>query len=117
MSAEVKWLPTWPAAPGYSQSMSTPSKMPAPVPGPPYPPGLFGRLPLMNMSMQEETSALREASVAAASEKYFEYVQPPSDIRIFRFGCLALSFLSWLKLPAIGWLNTSPTPSTLMSAP
>ena len=51
--------------------MSKPSKIPAAVPGPPKPPAA-GMLPLMNMSMQELTNFLREASVAAASEKYFE---------------------------------------------
>src|SRR5262249_37157357 len=95
--------------------MSTPSKMPAAVPGPPYPPWA-GRLPLMNMSMQELTNFLRDASVAATSEKYFEYVQPPIDTRIFRFGYLAFSSLSWLKLPASGWFQTSACPLTAMSA-
>lgn len=52
------------------------------APAPPY----SGRLPLMYMSMQEETNFLRAASVAATSEKYFEYVQPPSETTIFRFG-------------------------------
>jgi hypothetical protein len=55
---------------------------------------------------------LRDASVAATSEKYFEYVQPPSDTRILRFGFSALSFLSWLKLPRNGSKPVSPTPST-----
>src|ERR1700759_3885338 len=93
--------------------MSKPSKMPAADPGPPKPPWT-GRLPLMNMSMQEETSFCRLAAVAAASEKNFEYAQPPSDSRIFRFGCLALSFLSWLNVPTMGWLKLSPPPATLM---
>ena len=93
-----------------------PSKMPAAVPAPPKP-STTGRSPLRNMFTQELTKALRLASVEAASEKYFEYVQPPIEIRIFRFGYFALSFFSWLKLPWIGWFQTSPTPSTLMSAP
>ena len=33
----------------------------------------------MNMSMQEETSAGRDGAVSAASEKNFDYVQPPID--------------------------------------
>ena len=48
----------------------------------------------MNMSMQEATNACRDAAVAAASEKYFEYVQPPSEISTFRFGYFALSSLA-----------------------
>ena len=71
----------------------------------------------MNMSIQDETSFLRLASVAAASEKYFEYVQPPSENTIFNFGFFIFSFLSWLNVPTMGWLNVSPTPSTLMSGP
>ena len=72
----------------------------------------------MNMSMQELTNFLREASVAAASEKYFEYVQPPIETAgSSGSGACAFSFLSWLKLPAIGWFQASATPSTLMSAP
>lgn len=71
----------------------------------------------MNMSMQELTSFLRLASVAAASEKYLEYVQPPIDATIFSLGYFAFSSLSWLKLPTIGWSHLSATPFTLMSAP
>jgi hypothetical protein len=33
----------------------------------------------MNMSMQDETNFCREAAVAARSEKYLEYVQPPRE--------------------------------------
>jgi len=95
--------------------MSKPEKIPAAVPSPPYPP-CEGRLPLMNMSMQELTNFFREASVAATSEKYFEYVQPPIDTRILRLGYFAFSSLSWLKLPASGWPKTSAWPFTLMSA-
>src|SRR5689334_22515064 len=57
--------------------MSNPSKIPATAPGPPCTPSWTGRLPLMNMSMQEDTNFFRDASLAATSEKYFEYVQPP----------------------------------------
>jgi hypothetical protein len=71
----------------------------------------------MNMSMQELTNFLRLASVLATSEKYLEYVQPPIETRIFRFGYLALSSLSWLKLPTSGWFQVSAVPSTLMSEP
>src|SRR2546421_5346277 len=102
LSFGLTWLPGCPSLPGHSQSRSMPSKTPAAEPGPPCP--LYaGRLPLMYMSMQELTSFLRDASVAAASEKNFEYVQPPIDIRIFRFGNFAFRCLSWLKLPCNGW--------------
>jgi hypothetical protein len=70
----------------------------------------------MYMSMQDRTNFLREASVAATSEKYFENVQPPIVTRVLRFGCLALSFLSWLKFPFSGSPQLSATPSTLSSA-
>src|SRR5438067_3080160 len=117
VSFGLTWLPRCPPGePGYSQSMSKPSKIPAATPAPPWTPSCTGRLPLMNMSMQEDTNFLRDASVAATSEKYFEYVQPPSDSSTFRFECRDLSFLSWLKLPASGWLNVSATPSTLVLA-
>ena len=62
--------------------------------------------------MQEETSACRDAAVRAASEKNFEYVQPPIDSCTLRFVYFALSSLSWLKLPFSGWLNVSATPLT-----
>src|ERR1700710_1659033 len=88
-----------------------PSKMPAATPWPPAPP-LTGRLPLIQVSMQELTNFLREASVAATSEKYFEYVQPPSDTSTFRLGYLAFSFLSWFRLPRSGANPSSATPST-----
>ncbi len=70
----------------------------------------------MNMSMQEETNFLRDASVLATSEKNLEYVQPPRETSTLRFGCLAFSFLIWLKLPLSFWSQTSATPSTLWSA-
>src|ERR1700712_3846831 len=95
--------------------MSKPSKMPAADPAPPKPPWT-GRLPLMNMSMQEETNFCRLALVAATSEKYFEYVQPPIDSTILRFGFFAFSFLSWLNVPTRGWFQVSATPSTLVEA-
>lgn len=56
------------------------------------------------------------ASVFAASWKYLEYVQSPSDMLIFSFGYFAFSSLNWLKTPTIGWSQTSPTPSTLSAA-
>src|SRR5439155_26152662 len=88
-----------------------PSKIPAALPGPPAP--LYaGRLPFRYRSMQDDTSFLREASVAAASEKNLEYVQPPIDMRTCSFGYLALSFLSWLKLPRSGSQPVSAWPST-----
>ncbi|GAA2428218.1 hypothetical protein GCM10010433_30220 [Streptomyces pulveraceus] len=66
----------------------------------------------MYMSMQEETNFLREASVAATSEKYFEYVQPPSETTILRFGWSFFSFFSWLKFPRSVPQPSSATPST-----
>src|SRR5436190_15761842 len=106
--------------PGYSQSMSIPSKRPAATPSPPacvgQPP--VGRLPLMIRSMQEETNAARAADVEATSEKYFDSVHPPIDITTFRFGCAALSLTSWLKFPNRCWSGfdgSSATPSTLVS--
>lgn len=66
--------------------------------------------------MQEATSFLREASVFAASWKNLEYVQPPSEMLIFRWGYLAFSSLNWLKTPTIGWSHLSATPSTLSAA-
>ena len=62
--------------------------------------------------MQEATSACREAAVSAASEKNFEYVQPPIETCTDRFGYFALSSRSWLKLPFSGWSNVSATPLT-----
>src|SRR6478609_7420740 len=97
--------------------MSMPSKMPAALAAPPAasPATPVGRLPFRNMSMQDETSFLREASVAAASEKYLEYVQPPSERVIRRFGFFALSWRSWLKLPFSGCSHSSVEPSTEMA--
>ncbi|CAM5258471.1 hypothetical protein SCALM49S_04450 [Streptomyces californicus] len=66
----------------------------------------------MYRSMQEETSALREAAVRTASEKWVDQLQPPSEIMTLRPGCLAFSSRSWLKLPASGWVSVSATPST-----
>src|SRR3954469_19698385 len=93
-----------------------PSNTPAPVPAPPVPSEDTGRLPLMNMSMQELTNFFRDASVLAASEKNLEYVQPPIDTSTLRFGYLAFSFLIWLKLPFSFWSHVSATPSTLLAA-
>ena len=59
---------------------------------------------------------VRDSGVAAASEKYFDRVQPPSEISTRSFGLAFLSSASWLRLPAIGWPATSATPSTLFSA-
>src|SRR5262249_16086370 len=101
--------------PTYSQSRSKPSKIPAPVPGPPYPP-CAGRLPLRNMSMQLDTNFCRLAAVLATSLKYLESVQPPMDATTLRFGYFAFSSLIWLKLPTIGWLQVSATPETLVEA-
>ena len=64
--------------------------------------------------MQELTSFLRLASVLAASEKYLEYVQPPSETTTCRFGYFFSSSWSWWKLPFSGWLNVSLEPSTLI---
>ena len=54
--------------------------------------------------------------MSAASEKYFEPVQPPSEISTRSFGFFFLSSAIWLRLPLIGWPATSATPSTLFSA-
>src|SRR2546423_2068044 len=94
--------------PGYSQSMSIPSKSPAATPAPPdcsgQPP--VGRLPLIRRSMQDWTKASREAFVAATSEKYFDSVQPPSDMTTRKPGCAAFSFISWLKFPKTCWFGS-----------
>ncbi len=66
--------------------------------------------------MQDATKALREAGVSAASEKWVDQLQPPSEISTLRPGCLALSSRSWLKLPASGWSQVSATPSTEFAA-
>ena len=62
---------------------------------------MSGRLPLMYRSMQEATEAARLAG-SAMLQKYFDQVQPPSEMYTLRFGYFALSCLSWLKLPASG---------------
>ena len=111
--------------PGYSQSTSIPSKTPAAEPGPPADGGQIvagsdGRLPFSSRSTHEATNAWRVAGVAATSEKYFEPVQPPSDITTRRLGCAAFSFSSWLKFPYrcwFGFAESSAMPSTLWSAP
>ncbi len=69
----------------------------------------------MNRSMQLDTNAARLAG-NAASEKYFDQVQPPKEMFTLRPGYFALSSLSWLKFPASGWLNVSATPSTESAA-
>ena len=45
--------------------------------------------------------------VRAALPKPPDQVQPPKDHRILRFGLLALSLRSWLKLPRSGWSQVS----------
>jgi hypothetical protein len=67
------------------------------------------------MSTHEDTNAARFAG-RAADEKFFESVHPPIEISTLRWGCFALSSASWLKLPFTGWLEVSPTPSTLSAA-
>jgi hypothetical protein len=66
--------------------------------------------------MHEETSFLREASVLAAAEKFFDQVQPPREMSGLRFGLSVLSFFSWLNEPASGAFQTSATPSTEVAA-
>jgi hypothetical protein len=66
--------------------------------------------------MQLLTNARLDSSVSAASEKYFDQVQPPSAMCTRSCGYFALSCRSWLKLPASGWLNSSATPDTVCSA-
>ena len=70
----------------------------------------------MYRSMHEDTNFWREASVAAAREKFFDQVQPPIDSMTFRWGYFALSCLSWLNEPASGWSHLSATPLTLVVA-
>jgi hypothetical protein len=45
---------------------------------------------------------VRAAGVATASEKFFDSVQPPSEISTRSFGFAFFSSASWLRLPAIG---------------
>ena len=54
------------------------------------------------MSMQELTSCLRNASVDAAAEKFFDQVHPPSEIKVFRSECCAFSAFNWAKFPDKG---------------
>jgi hypothetical protein len=68
------------------------------------------------MSRQEDTWAWRDAAVCAAFEKYFDQVQPPKEMSTLRCGYFAFSCLSWLRLPASGWLYTSAWPFTVWSA-
>src|SRR5919198_3409913 len=110
-------LPALPSEPGHSQSMSMPSKSPAAAPGPPMPPHPgSGRLPLMNRSMHDETKRSRDSFVSAASEKYFDHVQPPSEIRIFRLGYCSLRARSSSKLPRSGLGHVTSSPVTDSSA-
>src|ERR1017187_10351 len=74
-----------PQAPGYSQSTSMPSNRPAiDIP--------LSRSPLMNRPMQEATKARREAALDAASEKWDESVQPPSEMSTLSRGYAAFNF-------------------------
>src|SRR5262245_25676964 len=111
-------LPGFPSEPGHSQSTSMPSKTPAAAPGPPEPSPSTGpgRSPLMNRLTQDETKRLRDSFVRAASEKYFEKVQPPIEISTFRSGWSALSALSCWKLPRREPPQGTATPSTDSSA-
>ena len=52
----------------------------------------------MNRSMQDETNRSRDSFVSAASEKYFDHVQPPSEISTFRFGMALLERLELLEV-------------------
>ena len=70
----------------------------------------------MIRSMHEATNACRDAAVAAASEKYFEPVQPPIDISTRRFGWSAFSSSSWLKLPKRCWLGLDVSSATPLTA-
>ena len=47
--------------------------------------------PLMNRSIQDATKRSRDCFVRAASEKCFDHVQPPSEIKTFRCGYCCLS--------------------------
>ena len=72
-----------------------PSKTPFAAPA-----GAPGRLPFSHMSRQDFTCAARLAGVSAASEKYFEPVQPPSEMLTRSFGNFFFNCLSWFRLPA-----------------
>src|SRR5215468_3093214 len=110
-------LPALPSLPGHSQSMSKPSNSPAAEPGPPASPGpRNGRLPLMNRSTQDDTKAARDCGVSAASEKYFDHDQPPSDRITLSCGYLAFSLSSCPKLALSGSPHWPATPSTLLPA-
>src|SRR6266508_3821556 len=104
-------LPAFPSEPGHSQSTSMPSKTAAP--GPPIPPQPGeGMSPLMKRSMQEDTNRSRDCFVSAASEKYLDHVQPPSEIKTFSCGCCSLSARSCWKLPRIGLGQSTASPVT-----
>ena len=62
--------------------------------------------------MHDSTSRCRVDAVSAASEKYLDQVQPPSDRSTFSPGCIALSARSCWKLPRSGSPHTTGTPST-----
>ncbi|MCY1381254.1 hypothetical protein D3C87_894210 [compost metagenome] len=65
------------------------------------------------MSMHERTICLRSASVAEPTEKFFDQLQPPSEMNSFRFGCAAFSFLNCRKLPDKGASQGIAWPSTV----
>jgi hypothetical protein len=53
--------------------------------------------------------------VSAASEKYFDHVQPPSDISTLSFGCSPFSAFSCWKLPWNGQLDALPSTDVVAS--
>jgi hypothetical protein len=57
----------------------------------------------MYCSTQERTNVLRNASVWLAAENHLDQDHPPREMRTLRWGCLALSLRSWLKLPLSGY--------------
>src|SRR6266568_852279 len=74
----------FPPATGYSQSRSIPSK------------------PYFSMNCTHDVAnCLRDASVAAASEKPVDHVHPPTEMSVLRFGWLFLRIWSWWKFPCM----------------
>ena len=51
------------------------------------------------MSTQPVANAWRDSGVAAASEKPWDQVQPPTDSTVFRWGWSAFSWAIWLNEP------------------
>jgi hypothetical protein len=70
----------------------------------------------MNRSMHDETNRSRDSFVSAASEKYFDHVHPPSEMRTFSCGYWAFRAWSSSKLPRMGLGHVTSCPVTDSSA-